>query len=184
MQHSARPSPGIRATTLDEGDNLGSTIAVLWLNITFRSCNWRNSRRFEQRASIASALEEARDSLAKLGADVTVHSSPNVSVSAAIEQALVHLVREGATNIAKHATEHPSVTIQIEAIENDVRLELANSIAETPRNSRSVIRLRTRSAPRARLAAGRRPEHADGGRNLDTDSTPSSPLITGSRSYP
>lgn len=135
MQHSARPSPGIRATTLDEGDNLGSTIAVLWLNITFRSCNWRNSRRFEQRASIASALEEARDSLAKLGADVTVHSSPNVSVSAAIEQALVHLVREGATNIAKHATEHPSVTIQIEAIENNVRLELANSIAETPRNS-------------------------------------------------
>lgn len=89
----------------------------------------------EQRANIASALEEARDSLAKLGADVTVHSSPDVSVSAAIEQALVHLVREGATNIAKHATERPSVTIQIETIENDVRLELANSIAETPRSS-------------------------------------------------
>ncbi|MFC6356541.1 sensor histidine kinase [Luethyella okanaganae] len=86
----------------------------------------------EQQASATSALEEARDSLARLGAEVTVHASSDISVSTAIEQALVHLMREGATNIAKHAPEHPSVTIVLESVDDEIHLELTNSTTETP----------------------------------------------------
>jgi signal transduction histidine kinase len=89
----------------------------------------------EHTASAKTALAEARDSLARLGANVTVHAGSDIAVSAAIDQALVHLVREGATNIAKHASERPSVTIVFESVNDEVHLAMTNSVAATPRVS-------------------------------------------------
>ncbi|MET3468015.1 sensor histidine kinase [Microbacterium plantarum] len=84
--------------------------------------------------NIAAAFEEARDALLQLGAAITVRYS-DVSVSSTIEQALVHLIREGTTNIAKHAPANASVTITLEVLDDDVCLELTNSIDPAPTTS-------------------------------------------------
>lgn len=89
----------------------------------------------ERHPSVSSALEDARASLADLGADITVQATPGLVVSHSIEQALVHLLREGATNIAKHAPDHPTVTISLEASGEEIRLELTNTTTISPRIS-------------------------------------------------
>lgn len=85
----------------------------------------------EQPASIDSALDEARDALVQLGATISVRSTEG-SVSSTIEQTLVHLIREGTTNIAKHAPENTSVRITLEILGDDVRLEMANTTGPAP----------------------------------------------------
>lgn len=85
----------------------------------------------EQPTSIGSALDEARGALAQLGATIDVRST-EASVSSTIEQTLVHLIREGTTNIAKHAPENTSVTITLEVLDDDVRLEMTNTMDARP----------------------------------------------------
>ncbi len=104
----------------------------------------------EAPASAVSALEDVRTSLERLGASVTVRALIDDTLSAAVEQTLVHLLREGATNIAKHAPEHPSVSIVVESVQDEVRVEISNSIGgphratHVPSSGYGLDRLRER----------------------------------------
>lgn len=86
----------------------------------------------ERQPTASSALESAGASLAGLGADITVRATPGLVVSHSVEQTLVHLLREGATNIAKHAPQHPTVTITLDSVGEYIQLELTNSTKKTP----------------------------------------------------
>lgn len=90
------------------------------------------SNRDDDHASAWSALEEITTALERLGAEVTVHARVDVELSAAIEQTLVHVLREGATNIAKHGAARPRVRIVVESIESELRVELSNTIGGVP----------------------------------------------------
>ncbi len=88
----------------------------------------------DQRTNVSAALDEAHESLSRLGARISVRSTP-ITVSAAIEQALVHVIREGTTNIAKHAAERPTVAIVLETVGDGIRLEMRNSQSGPPKSS-------------------------------------------------
>lgn len=120
----------------------------------------------EAPASAVSALEDVRTSLERLGASVTVRAPIEDKLSAAVEQTLVHLLREGATNIAKHAPEHPTVSIVVESIHDGVLVEISNSIGgphratHVPSSGYGLDRLRERVT----LLGGNLHTNVDGGR--------------------
>lgn len=88
----------------------------------------------DETASLAGAMNEARESLSELGAHITVRAD-EAAVSSTIEQTLVHLIREGTTNIAKHAPARPVVAISLEVRDGGVHLEITNSLEGAPTES-------------------------------------------------
>ncbi len=105
----------------------------------------------EQRADVRSTLDDAVEALSQLGAFISAHLE-SVAVSAAIEQTLIHVIREATTNIAKHAPEHPNVSISLRATDEGVSLEMKNSApndarsSELPSSGYGLDRLRERVA--------------------------------------
>lgn len=89
----------------------------------------------ECRESISSALNEARNSLLGLGARVTVEADAEMPISNAIEKTIVQVLREGTTNIVKHGSLQPVVRISLTSIDEEVCLEIVNSISDGPDTS-------------------------------------------------
>jgi len=84
-------------------------------------------------ASVASALDEVTSALRRLGAQVTVRARLAAEMSAAIEQTIVHVLREGATNIAKHGAGAPVVSVVVETVDDEIRVELTNTVGDVAR---------------------------------------------------
>lgn len=74
------------------------------------------------------ALRDANHSLDALGARTVVDMSAGLTVSSSIENAIVHIIREGATNIAKHGAPTPDVHLRVKEEGDEVIVELTNSV--------------------------------------------------------
>lgn len=86
--------------------------------------------------SIADALADAHDSLTGLGAAVTIDDvRASIPLSRSIENAIALVIREGATNIAKHSASEPRVVITLSKDEERIMVELRSSRATVRRES-------------------------------------------------
>lgn len=78
--------------------------------------------------NISSAISDACQKLAVLGTHVTVDVQPGIKVSTSVEKTIVRVVREGGTNIAKHATSLTAqARITLSADSETVRLTITNT---------------------------------------------------------
>lgn len=103
-----------------------------------------------EHVSVASALDDAHAALADLGADVAVRDVPELIISHSIEQALVRVLREAVTNIVKHSSGRPLVTIDLGVSDGLVRLTVENTLSndldavQIPSSGYGLDRLRER----------------------------------------
>ncbi|WP_043674396.1 sensor histidine kinase [Clavibacter michiganensis] len=88
--------------------------------------------RDEDGDTLAGAVVTVRRDLEALGAHVVVGPLDGVDVSSAIERTIVRLLREAATNIAKHAASRPEVHVEIDAGRDDVTVTISSTMPPAP----------------------------------------------------
>ncbi|MBF4621362.1 sensor histidine kinase [Clavibacter sp. VKM Ac-2542] len=100
--------------------------------------------------TIVGAVDTIRRDLEALGARVTVGPLDGVDVSSAIERTIVRLLREAATNIAKHAASRPEVFVGFASGQDDVTVTVsstmpsASTASPIPSSGYGVHRMRER----------------------------------------
>jgi signal transduction histidine kinase len=106
--------------------------------------------RDEDGDTIAGAVSTVRRDLEALGAQVVVSTLDGVDVSSAIERTIVRLLREAATNVAKHAASRPEVRVDIEPGREGVTVTVsstmppASATSAIPSSGYGVHRMRER----------------------------------------
>ncbi|KDP92573.1 hypothetical protein W824_01015 [Clavibacter cf. michiganensis LMG 26808] len=78
--------------------------------------------------TLAETVDAVRRDLEALGARVHIGSLRGMEVSNAIERTIVRLLREAATNVAKHASTRPDVRVDFEPGPADVAVSVASSL--------------------------------------------------------
>ncbi|MDA3804822.1 MULTISPECIES: sensor histidine kinase [Clavibacter] len=91
--------------------------------------------RDEDGDTIAGAVDSVRHDLEALGAHVVVGPLDGLDVSSAIQLTIVRLLREGATNVAKHAAPRPDVRVDIDPGQDDVTVTITSTMAPTSTTS-------------------------------------------------
>ncbi|MFT2752914.1 sensor histidine kinase [Clavibacter sp. Sh2088] len=100
--------------------------------------------------TIAGAVGSIRRDLEALGAHVVVGPLDGVEVSSAIERTIVRLLREAATNVAKHAASRPDVSVDFTPGRDDVTVTVsstmppASAASPIPSSGYGVHRMRER----------------------------------------
>jgi signal transduction histidine kinase len=82
--------------------------------------------------TLAGAIVTVRRDLEALGADVTVGRLDGIELSSAIERTIVRLLREAATNVAKHAPLRPEVRVDVTPGPDDVSVTVSSTMPPDP----------------------------------------------------